>query len=1354
MGFQQDLVNLLLNHKEAIPWAYLTTHRFNYTITEGNEDGFFEVGLQSGIVTLRTALDINVHDVFLLKIVAQNSQFTCHRARVRIKVVVIRNEVEFPDLPAVSIGEDAPTDAFVTQVEAIGPVGVFEYSITGGNVGNAFRINSTTGEITLASTLDFETLPTYSLTIEATSTAMTGASGTATQIINVNDVNEQPFFVTQCAVDDSCVFSVDENQTAVVFVGATEAADPDDSATVNGTLTYSLSSSEPVPFSIDSDGEIRTNAVLDRETVDTYTFDVIAQDGGNPALTATTPVTVTVNDVNDNPPFFIQPQSDVIEVFETIPVGCPLIQYTAGDNDIGVNAEIAYTLSSTEPVPFELNPQDGLLITTAPLDFETQPEYVITVTASNPDGVSTAVTTTIRVLDFNEFPPMFLEDPYEVSFDEHTTPNPVLTVEATDPDSGVNAEVRYSITEGNFENTFVIDEETGVITLAPGVDIDREDIDAFALTVQARDLGQPTSLSSTSTVRITIIDVNDNAPVFMPDNFELQIREDVEPPLRFLELRAFDRDQVGSPNSEVRYEITNGNTGEAFAINSTSGELSIVQSLDFETTPSYVLTVEASDQGVPRQTATARVSITVVNVNEFPPTIIGNQSIDLSELTPLNVPIAIINATDVDQMAITFRITSAESDGASGTADGVFSIDGSGVVILEQGLNFEANQQYVLRIEVTDGEHIANSILTINVLDENDNSPRFVGDLFFETDEEQVAGTVVGTVETVDADSGSNAEVTYSIIPGPISEFFDLDSTTGVLTTSQVLDREALVERDLFIPPDSTASLQILAENQLLGAMETFVIRLNDINDNRPQFGEETFEALVTENGPSGTGVFNASATDADLGLNAAITYSLEVVNFTSSDAPFEISDSSGAIRTTRILDREQQAGYLLVVTATDAGMQPLSSNATVRVSVADLNDSPPVFIPPFYEVFVPEGFDVGSTVVTVSAFDNDVGGNAAITYQIQPSSDSSLFSITSTGDIVLEASLDFETQQTHTLTVIASDTVHSPTATVIIHVVNVDETTPTFPDPCSTEITEGVLVNRLVIQCIAVDIDEVTNSTTSELVYEILSGNTDDTFAFEPAMGPGAIVNQRPLDREDRDNYLLTISATDGVGLSATTTVDITVLDINDNAPQFVNPPQIVVVTTDDIEMYDTELVTVSATDDDIGENARIQFSIAQVNQTLGNTDTLLTVQAADNGMEPMASTVVILVQYQTPCSVQEYSIDPDSGLIMNRVLCSVSVEPSEVSVTLGGSQALFCNILRNIDTTYQWLQNGSVITGMIPLPQNQPQGDLIIFGVDFRDAGQYVCRARTDIGSIQTSPAVLSVQGMLDTRGTCCNR
>ena len=1269
---------------------------------------------------------------------------------MRIKVIVIRNEVEFPDLPAVSIREDAPAETFVTQVQAIGPVGVFEYSIAGGNVGNAFRINSTTGDIALASTLDFETLPTYSLTIEATSTAMTGASGTATQIINVDDVNEQPFFVTQCAVDDSCVFSVEENQTAVVFVDVTEAADPDDSTTANGTLEYSLSSVESVPFSIDSNGEIRTNAVLDRETIDEYTFDVIARDGGSPGLAVTTTVTVTVSDVNDNLPFFIQPQMDVIEIFENIPVGCPVIQYTAEDDDIGVNAEIVYTLSSTGAVPFEVNPQDGLLTTTAALNFETDPEYVITVTASNPtpDDVSTDITTTIRVLDINESPPMFLQDPYEISFAEHTTPDPVLTVEATDPDSGANGEVRYSITEGNFENAFVIDNVTGVITIAPGVDIDREIIDAFALTVQARDLGQPTSLTSTSTVRITIVDVNDNAPVFVQDDFEFEIREDVQPPLLLLELRAFDRDQEGSPNSDVRYEIISGNIGEAFAINSTTGGLSIVRLLDFETTPGYVLDIEASDQGDPRQTDAARVSITVINVNEFPPAITGNQSIDLSELTPVNVPVAFINATDVDQMAITFSIISAESDGASGAADGVFSINGSGFVFLEQELNFESNQLYVLSIQATDGQRNANTVLTVNVLDENDNSPRFVGDLFFETDEEQTEGTLVGTVEAVDADSGSNGEVTYSIIPGPVAEFFDLSSTTGILSTSQVLDREALVERDLFIPPDSTTSLMILAQDgELLGATATVVIQLNDINDNRPQFGGQAFQAMVTENSPSGTGVFDVSATDADLGLNAAITYSLEVVNSTS-DVPFEIGDTSGAIRTTRMLDREQQAGYLLVVTATDAGTERLSSSVTVSVSVGDQNDSPPVFNPPIYEASVPEDFSVDGTVVTVSAFDDDVGANAVITYIILPSSDSNLFSITSTGAIVLEASLDFETQQTHTLTVIASDMVHSPTATVTIRVINVDESTPTFPNPCDVEVVESVLVNRLVIQCIAVDVDEVTNSTTSELVYEILNGNPDDTFAFDPDMGPGAIVNQRELDREDRDNYLLTISATDGVGLSATTTISITVLDANDNAPQFANPPQIVVVTTAEIEAYDTELVAVSATDEDIGENGQILFSITQVEQMPGDTDTFLTVQAADNGTEPMASNVTIQVQYQTPCTLQEYAIDPDSGLIMNRVLCSVSVEPPEVGVTLGGSQALFCNILRNVDVTFQWLQNGSFITSMILLPQSEPRGDLIIFGVDFRDAGQYVCRARTvlDIGSIQTSPAVLRVQGTLD--------
>ena len=1329
-------------------------YRFNYTITEGNDEGFFEASLQSGIVYLRTELDINVHNVFLLKIVAQNALFTCHRARVRIKVVVIRNEVEFPDLPVVSVPEDVLTETFVTQVQAVGPVGTLEYSITGGNAGNAFQINSTTGEITVASTLDFETLATYSLTIQATSTVMTGASGTAIQVISVDNVNEQPFFVTQCAVDNNCVFSVQENQPAGMSVGTTDAGDPDASSTANGMLVYSLLPVDTTPFAIDSNGVIRPTVVLDREAIDSYTFDVIVQDNGDPSLSVLTTVIVTVSDVNDNPPFFIH-QIEAVSILENIPVGSPLTQYIAGDDDIGTNAEISYILSpngpGSGPLPFQVDPQEGLLSTTAPLDFETQSEYTITVTASNPDGVSTPITTTIRVLDINEFPPVFTDNPYEVSFEEHTTPNPVLTIEATDQDSGINGEVRYFITGGNFEDSFVVDNVTGVITLAPGVDIDREAIDCFTLTVQARDLGQTTSLTGTSTVIVTINDINDNPPVFMQDNISFEIREDAQPPLLFLELHAFDRDQEGSPNSDVRYEITSGNIGEVFALNSTSGGLSLVQSLDFETRDSYILAIEASDQGVPRQTATASVSINVININEFPPAVIGNQTIDVAESTPLHVAIAFVNATDMDQMTIVFSIASAESDGASGAADGVFTINGTGFVLLEQELDFETNQQYILRIEATDGQLTSNTVLTINVIDDNDNIPRFIGNLTFVIDEEQAAGSPVGTVRAIDDDSGSNAEVTFSIIPSLIADLFNLDETTGELTTSQVLDREMLVVRDLFLPPSLTASLQIIAEDPLLGVTASFTIQLNDINDNRPEFGQEEFEAMVSENSPARTFVFGASATDVDLGLNAAITYSLEVVNFSSGsfDVPFEINATSGAILTTQILDREQQVRYVLVVTATDAGTSPLSSSTTVSVSVMDQNDSPPVFNPLFYEESVPENTVIGSTVVTVFAFDDDMGTNAAIMYTIQPSSDSSFFSITQTGAIVLEASLNFESQQTHTITVVASDTVHSPTATVTIHVTNVDESPPIFQTPCATEISESIPLNSTVIQCLAIDSDEVTNSTTSQLVYKILNGDIDNTFAFDPDEGPGVIVNQRELDREEQDNYLLTISATDGVGLTTTAVVNITVLDANDNAPQFVNPPQTVTVTTAEIQSYDTELITVSATDEDIGLNAQIQFSMAPVNQMAGDTDTLLTVQATDMGIEPMTSNFTILVQYQTLCSLQVYTIDPDSGLITNRVLCSVEVEPSEVSVTLGGSQALLCNILRNIDTTYQWLQNGSSITNMIPLPQSQSVGDLLIFDIDFRDAGEYVCMADAAIGSKQSSTAaILSVQGKWDTR------
>ena len=225
----------------------------------------------------------------------------------------------------------------------------------------------------------------------------------------------------------------------------------------------------------------------------------------------------------------------------------------------------------------------------------------------------------------------------------------------------------------------------------------------------------------------------------------------------------------------------------------------------------------------------------------------------------------------------------------------------------------------------------------------------------------------------------------------------------------------------------------------------------------------------------------------------------------------------------------------------------------------------------------VSENQPIGTSVGNLEADDPDFDStaNGTLRYSLFPTSVP--FTVRQDGELRTTVVFNNDETSSHTFKVIASDG-GSPSLSVetTVTVVIGDESNPPpyFPSPCSSAVHENIPLGSTVSQCSAIDFDETANISTARLIYAIVDGNVDETFAFNPLVG-GEIVNQRNLDREDRDSYVLTISASDESGLSAFTTVNITILDRNDNAPVFVDPPQIVAITTAEIQSYDTEVTT-----------------------------------------------------------------------------------------------------------------------------------------------------------------------------------
>ena len=1340
------MVNHLHLNSYNISFTYAHTHthrnRLRYSIIEGNEAGLFQIR-GSGQVYVRNAalLTPRVHN---LTVLAQNPSTRCQRSRTRISVRVLSNRITFDQVTTVTIPENAAIGTRVATISATGGQGPIRFSISS----SRFRIDSSTGVITLSSSLNYETTQRYTLTVTAQTNLGRTVTGTTRQHVNVRDVNEAPSFSTTCAIRGRCTFTINEGVRVGTFVGNIVASDPDLPGVANGRLNYRLQP-QGVPFAVSSSGRISTSGTVDREARGSYSMTLFVSDS---SITIQTSVTVTLSDIDDNLPVFSQAPTS-IQVRENLGIGLLVTQYIATDNDIGTNADINYVITSggSGQLPFQLNSITGVLTVRSGIDFERVQSYTITVTARNPNNINRAVSrqATIRIVNLNDNVPRFSRNPYTADLQENMPANTeVITVLATDADVGTFGSVTHSIVRGNSRNSFAINSVSGVIRTNSV--INRELFSSFSLTVQARDGGGRTT---NTRVEISIIDVNDNSPVFVNSPYRVQVREDVSVQFNVLQVTATDADEPGNANSRITHSIIGGNTGSAFAINATSGQIRTAHSLDFETTSSYTLNLQATDGGTPPRSVSTTATIGVINVNENPPSISGDQSVNISELASVRSIVASYTALDPDMNTVTFSIR-------SGNEEGNFTINSAtGRITLASALDYETRATYSLVIQASDGARSTSANLDITVLDENEFAPVFTSAFTFSVNEQQRAGTFVGTVSATDDDGDPmNNRVTYSFTQP--SSYFTINHATGRITTRVVLDRETLAQ--VFTPD---LRLEVSARDSASPSRQTtrsIRITLVDINDNSPAFADRAYQNSLFENLPSGQTVFQVSATDIDLGSNAQVSYSFVLNEHREDTSLFEIDSSSGVLSTTNTLDCERQTSYSFTITATDGGSRPRRSTVQGTLSILDENDNSPQFSMNPYTISVSESSPIGSTLLTVSATDVDKGDNGQVRYSVvnvgglQTSIEGlgdefTIFAMNTTAGVLSHVS-DFNYEQAAqvNVTVIAEDLGvprRSSQATVVINVVNTDESPPTFTSTScqrSVFVVEDVSVGSVISQCTAVDLDNITTSTSQTAVtYRISSGNEAGVFEINEITGD--IRNVQRLDRETRQFYLLTIVAMDLIGLSATSTVTIGLQDTNDNAPRFNRQSYTYDFTDEKIQRYTQQLLSVRATDPDNRNNGTVRYSLGQRVQR-NDLEMAITITASDLGTPQQFTNTTLTVTFERMCLLQEYAIDSHLGRVTAFVLCGIEILPNSLNVSLASNDRLnfTCSVLHNSRMSYQWVHNGSLITLPTVFQERSTYPvNYTLTNARFEEAGEYACKATTRAGSLQTASSSVKIRG-----------
>ncbi|XP_036186717.1 protocadherin-7 isoform X1 [Myotis myotis] len=507
--------------------------------------------------------------------------------------------------------------------------------------------------------LDREQRDSYELTLRVRDGGDPPRSSQAILRVLITDVNDNsPRF-------EKSVYEADlaENSAPGTPILQLRAADLD--VGVNGQIEYVFgAATESVRRLLrldETSGWLSVLHRIDREEVNQLRFTVMARDRGQPPKTDKATVVLLIKDENDNVPSIeirkigrIPLKDGVANVAEDVLVDTPIALVQVSDRDQGENGVVTCTVVGD--VPFQLKPASDtegdqnkkkyFLHTSAPLDYEATREFNVVIVAvdSGSPSLSSNNSLVVKVGDTNDNPPVFDQSVVEVYFPENNIPGArVATVLATDADSGKNAEIAYSL-DSSVMGVFAIDPDSGDILV--NTVLDREQTDRYEFKVNARDKGVPV-LQGSTTVIVQVADKNDNDPKFMQDVFTFYVKENLQPNSPVGMVTVMDADK--GRNAEMSLYIEENSN--IFSIENDTGTIYSTVSFDREHQTTYTFRVKAVDGGDPPRSATATVSLFVMDENDNAPTVTLPRNLSYTLLPPssnVRTVVATVLATDSD----------------------------------------------------------------------------------------------------------------------------------------------------------------------------------------------------------------------------------------------------------------------------------------------------------------------------------------------------------------------------------------------------------------------------------------------------------------------------------------------------------------------------------------------------------------------------------------------------------------------------------------------------------------------------------------------------------------------------------
>ncbi|NWH70773.1 CDHR2 protein, partial [Piaya cayana] len=948
------------------------------------------------------------------------------------------NTAPFFNMSIVYVPEDLQLGQFAFQLTAIDiDNDPLTYSISGPDA-FYFFVNAQTGNVTLANSLDREQQAKLTLIVGVFDGINEAVSRRLAVIVEDRNDNAPVFqylpyntVIPENATLDSIIYTVFAN----------------DSDTGNASkVSYSID--EVIPdstknhwlFYILPNGSVVLNGSLDYTKNTFYQLKITAKDGGgllHNVLTfqqSSTYLSVTILDVpNLDPRFLNEPYSGSVP--ENCDLGTTVLTVTAMDRDTGVNDEIFYSITNAN-LPFTINAMNGTITVSGALDREELPseEVLLKVTAREKNldiygNVAEATTlVTVVVTDVNDNKPQFYhcslsscnfsadaQNNFTGNIIEHSSsrlPVSDLSIVAHDPDKGINSSYELYLQDPN-NKAFTVSPskivgtgEVQILVQNPDL-VDYEINHVMVVQIIANDTGNPTDCCSTATVTIELIDSNDHIPEFPQSIYNLSVEENSpDGTIIIPNITAYDPDS--GDLGRITYQLLPESIRKIFMVNATTGALLVLNGslLDRETRSIYYANLQAKDGG--NLVGTTVLEITVLDVNDMAPIIIGSYFISVEEGQNVSTQ---IQAMDNDEPGnpnskLGFKILPGPFS-KNFTINSVTGEMQSNDVLDREAVDDEQGQM-VVTVEVYDHGVPQLSALvnvTITVRDVNDNAPVFLNQSYEFSVFEDSPGSLVGKVEATDADrTEMNSRISFVLQQKSGSSNFFIRSSR--MSVPGHYAGELFVDPDVLLDYDTMQqkffSLVVQAENMAAdnvgdSANVSVMVNILDVNDEPPTILPTSLQDMhVSENGTQQGLVRTLVASDPDTN-HSLIFEELAVACFKGESGAgdvcwdwFMLLPNGSVLVNSLDIDYELCDRVLLTLRVEDLYTEKgnrFSQNETLRILITDVNDNAPVFLP-ILETFgeQPELWLVPSVLLTrlsLQATDADTGPRGNITFSI-----------------------------------------------------------------------------------------------------------------------------------------------------------------------------------------------------------------------------------------------------------------------------------------------------------------------------------------------------------------------------------